>query len=235
MSKKPLKASEKKRLQEQLELKMARKTRKTEEVSPIPPRTIIFCEGTKTEPYYLQAIVDLIKEKCRQYSKQEHIKLDHIIIKGTGRSNTSLFSHAVEKTSSDVAIVWLVYDKDDFPPDQFDNTPEMVKAHNKKSETKYHTAWSNECFELWLLLHYIRLESNINREEYHAKLKEPGRLPGYKKNDKDVYIKTKHLLNIAFKNAETLHKKYKGQGLTPSQMAPCTQMDKLIKWLVGYI
>ena len=235
MRKKPLKISEKKKLQKQLEEKMARKTRKTEEISPIPPRTIIFCEGTKTEPHYLQEIVNLIKEKCRNYSKQERIKLDQIKIKGTRRSSTSLFSYAVDNTDSDIAMVWLVYDKDDFPADQFDNTPAMAKAQTKNGKAEYHTAWSNECFELWLLLHYIPLESNINREEYHVKLKEPGRLPSYKKNHKDVYTKTKHLLNVAFKNAKTLHNKYEGQALTPSKMAPCTQMDKLVRWLIGYI
>ena len=65
MSKKPLKHSEQKAIAE----KMARKHRLSEAIFELPPRTMIFCEGTKTEPNYLTEIADLIYEKYRKYSR----------------------------------------------------------------------------------------------------------------------------------------------------------------------
>ena len=194
MSNKPLKHSEQKKLKE----KMERKKRETENTPQLPPRTIIFCEGTKTEPHYLQEIVSLIKEKHRKHSKQGHIKLEQIELIGTGRSCKSLLEYAVNNVHRDTAMVWLVYDKDNFPESDFDVTPKMAASRTEEDGTEYDTAWSNECFELWLLLHYIYFDSNISRQEYRKKLKESERLPGYKKSDKDVYAKTKHLIEVAF-------------------------------------
>lgn len=48
--------------------------------------------------------------------------------------------------------VWLMYDKDDFPLDDFDNT--QYSALSRKDIRKYKVAWSNECIELWFVLHF---------------------------------------------------------------------------------
>ena len=229
MSMKPQKRGDEKQLAE----KIARKKRRSEYISPLPPRTIIYCEGTKTEPHYLQAIVNLIKEKYRQYAKDERIKLDQITIKGTARSGRSLYEYAIDKTAPDTKKVWLVYDKDDFPAEDFNVTPILVATHNKKSNTEYHAIWSNECFELWLLLHFIPLESNLSRTEYRRKLKENDKLPGYKKSDTNIYDRINDKTSIAIENAKLLNKKH--GNITPSQMSPCTMMFELVDWLRTYL
>ncbi|WP_304969408.1 RloB family protein, partial [Romboutsia ilealis] len=45
-----------------------------------------------------------------------------------------------------------MYDKDDFPLDNFDNT--QYSAEKRKEIRKYRVAWSNECIELWFVLHF---------------------------------------------------------------------------------
>ena len=75
MSNKPLKRGD----QKAIAAKMARKQRKDESISPLPPRTMIFCEGTKTEPHYLREIVCLINERHRGYVRENHIQLDKVV------------------------------------------------------------------------------------------------------------------------------------------------------------
>jgi len=229
MSKKQTKRSDQRTLEE----KFARRKRAFETISPLPPRTMIFCEGTKTEPHYIQAIVDEINQKCRDYAMGNRIKLSgHIQVIGTGRSTTSLLSYAVRNTATGTQEVWLVYDHDDFPSDQFNATPRMADSESKKGGTRYHTAWSNESFELWLLLHFIPLVSNISRDEYINKLVEY--IPGYHKSATDVYSRVKDRVSIAIKNARTLEAFYDSSA-NPSDMAPCTKVHLLVEELLFYL
>ena len=229
MSNKPKKRGD----QKALELKMARKTRITETISLLPPRTMIFCEGTKTEPNYLRELVELINARCRIFAMDNRIKLsDHIEIIGSARSTTSLFSYAVNNTVSGTREVWLVYDHDDFPAEQFNVTPELAKKQSKKSGIHYRVAWSNECFELWLLLHFILLESNISRADYMEKL--VGYIPSYHKSATDIFSRLKDRVGTAIKNAKTIEGKF-DVNATPSEMAPCTQVYRLVEELLRYV
>ena len=212
---------------------MERKQRKTESVSPLPPKTEIFCEGAKTEPHYLREIVNLINKRCSEYAKSQRIKLrDHIKIIGAGRSTTSLMSFAVDNVDRDTSIVWLVYDKDDFPEDQFDIMPTLAEKRSQSGETRYSIAWSNECFELWLLLHFIPLEAQISRDQYIKKLKDDY-VPNYHKSMPDVFDQLRNRVQTAIDHAIKLEEKY---GEIPlSQRNPGTNMHELVKELMEYI
>jgi hypothetical protein len=229
MSKKPLKRGDKKALEE----KMARKQRSTASLSPLPPRSIIFCEGTKTEPHYLQEIVTLINDKYKDYARKNRIELnDNIDVVGTGRSARSLFEYALQNVTTDTAEVWLVYDHDDFPSKQFNETPAMAEAQSKRGSISFNVAWSNECFELWLLLHFIKLEANISRKEYIKKLKTY--IPGYHKSASDIFNQLKDKTDLAITNAKEIERVYE-KGTTPSKMAPCTLVYKLVEDLLSYL
>lgn len=83
--------------------------------------------------------------------------------------------------------VWILFDKDDFPPENFNNA--IYKMHSLSyGQTKFRALWSNQCFELWLLLNFINMQSAINREEYIDKLAVYLH-DKYKKNDKDIFNK----------------------------------------------
>ena len=49
--------------------------------------------------------------------------------------------------------VWIVYDTDDFPADRINKTNESC-INLSTEETQYHAIWSNQCIELWFLLHF---------------------------------------------------------------------------------
>lgn len=87
MSLKPLKAS----TQKKLEAAMQKKRKKIEELHKLPPYTIIFSEGIKTEPFYIQGLTRQVNQKYAQFTSA-----DRITVIGTGRNTQSLLKYARE-------------------------------------------------------------------------------------------------------------------------------------------
>ena len=122
---------------------------------------LIICEGTKTEPNYFMAM-------------REDINMDNknkitIEVIGKGRSTTNLLDIAIKKirTSANyISNVWLVYDKDEFTNESFNETSKMCDKINEQGETEYNAIWSNESIELWFLLHFIKFDTKIGRKFY---------------------------------------------------------------------
>ena len=188
----------------------------------------IVCEGKKTEPNYIKALADEINKKFFNYSQQKRVK-----IFGTGRNTKSLIEFAREKVEEDMPyaeFVWLVYDKDDFPKDNFDNT--QFSAQNRTDKRKYKVAWSNECFELWLLLHFQNMDSDTGREHCVEILKK--HVPHYRKNMKDIYAKLKDKIPDAIKRAKKQYKEY-DKKISPSKMCPATRVFELVEELQKYL
>lgn len=63
------------------------------------------------------------------------------------------------------------YDTDDFPADHINRTAELC-AQNSTDDIQYHAIWSNQCIELWYLLHFGYFHSDIHRQGYWPKLTE---------------------------------------------------------------
>jgi len=76
--------------------------------------------------------------------------------------------------------VWVVFDRDSFPPDDFDNAIAMAEADKIKC------AWSNEAFELWYIIHFEDRKSAMSRDEYQATLTHYLGKP-YRKNAEDMF------------------------------------------------
>jgi hypothetical protein len=131
------------------------------------------------------------------------------------------------------AALKVVFDKDD--NDDFD---EAIALANKNN---LNVAWSNECFELWLLLHYQPLNSAISRDDYSSKLndhfKEKNINNGvYEKNIKEIFDITYPYVDKAINRSERLVKEYKGNKIfSPTKMNPCTNVQDLVKELIKYI
>lgn len=194
----------------------------------LPPYMYIVCEGVKTEPNYIKAMADEINEKFFAFSQQKRI-----IVHGTGRNTRSLLEYAREKVKDEMPyaeIVWIVYDKDDFPYDDFDNT--QFSAEGRKNKKEYKVAWSNECFELWLMLHFEYLNSSIGREKCIKLLKKY--IPHYKKNMKNIYQNVKEKIPTAIKNAKKLYKEY-NKLTPPSKRCPATRMYELVEQLQKFL
>lgn len=74
-------------------------------------------------------------------------------------------------------------------------------------ETTYHAIWSNQCIELWFLLHLSYMQSDLHRTSYWPKLTEILTALGYgeyEKNRTDMYQILFPFMDAAIANAENL-------------------------------
>lgn len=196
-----------------------------------PERHLIVTEGTKTEPAYFGAMKEVINRKYRDRLQVE--------VYGEGVNTVSLFERAKEivrrSTINSYQHVWLVYDTDDFSVERINETKELCDRECSE-EIKFHALWSNQCIELWFLLHFSYMHSDLHRNEYWPKLTECFDSIGageYEKNRADIYEVLLPYMDSAIKNAEQLDRT--NQDKTPAQSAPGTKVFELVKLLRPYL
>lgn len=201
----------------------------------LPERHLFVTEGTKTEPNYLQGIIDLI---CKRYGNSA-VKQFQVIGEGDNTLNLLQKAENYQQNEADeFQHVWILFDQDDFPADSFDNTENRCHALNERlraqgRDTVFHAIWSNQCFELWLLLHYEYLQTDITRKQYRANLsKHIGR--HYQKNDDALFDQLLPYMDAAIKRAKKLMENYSSD-MPPSQQAPATKVYELVEYLRRYM
>lgn len=130
---------------------------------------LIVCEDEKTEPRYFKQFQDKFPERTM-----------YIRTVGTGRDPKGVIEQAIEKREAfkleleyckEIDFVWAVFDTDDADENEtkinrFNDAFKIAKRENIQM------AYSNEAFELWLLLHitYIEESKPLSRSEIYAKL-----------------------------------------------------------------
>ncbi len=173
----------------------------------VKQRFLIVCEGAKTEPNYFRSF---------------RVPGD-IIVKGVGYNPSRLVDSAIEYEREDeYDQVWCVFDRDDWPPQDFNNAIKRAKSK------RFKVAYSNEAFELWYVLHFQFLNTGIPRSDYINRLSQllPTR---YQKNSETIYDKLSDRQETAIKNAENLLKQYDKRN--PAQDNPSTTVHELVKAL----
>lgn len=208
--------------------KIGKKEKKAKKI-PEPASYFIGSEGTKTEVLYFKWIANRLMEKYSGFEGRISVPSFHI--QGLGSSNQRLLEDIEEHLKNDPILyenVWAVFDKDDVPLAYFDN------AINGASSKGWRTAWSNDSFELWYLLHFEFLQSDITREQYKQKLTNYCQRIGmekYEKNDPKVIEALYPLSNIAIRNASKLENIY--EDCDPcSKRSPCTTVHHLVQELI---
>lgn len=195
---------------------------------------LIVCEGEKTEPNYFESLkADLPKgvlTSCR------------IDIEGTGRNTLSLVEESIRlkerlenETSLLIDKIWVVFDRDSFESDNFNEAIELCK----NSGLEIGCAWTNEAFELWYLLHFHYYNTPINRKQYQ-KLIEGNLKPKvgldyrYKKNSTEMYhiLKENGSLELAIKFATKLENEF-AERFDFANHNPCTKVHHLVAELFG--
>lgn len=195
-----------------------------------PEYHLIVTEGTDTEPAYFGAIKEIINKRY-----PEKIYLD---VSGEGDNTIGLFGRAkllAGNNSNVYKHVWIVYDTDDFPADHIDRVLQLC-VENSTEETTFHAVWSNQCIELWFLLHFSFMQSDIHRAEYWPKLTEHLKQISageYMKNRKDMYQILYPYMDYAIGNAKRLNAL--NEGKLPSKAAPGTKVYELIEILKPYL
>jgi hypothetical protein len=184
---------------------------------------LIATEGTQTEPNYFNALKT-------ELEKSNRFNID-ISVQGKGKSTTALVSKVhrqIKYNHQEYDRVWVVFDRDEFP--DFDEAIQQAAEH------KINCAWSNESFELWLLLHFKDVSERTSRKDLCDLLEKAIRNElhktdyDYSKGDAKIYEHvTKHGNEAkAFARAEALRNNFKGSANAPSSQNPCTHVDELV-------
>ena len=197
-----------------------------------PEYHLILSEGECTEPLYFRALQNLISKNLGSLDRgqislitpKKHIPLQNMFLE----ADAYIRAHP----NKPIRHIWLVYDMDDVDPNLFNSTIRKCRKLSSSTERKYHALWSNECIELWFLLHFIPLEANIPREQYSDKLGEHLGHP-YQKEDPTLFESLLPYLDMAKKNAKTLRMRYRGSNY--ATMCPCTTIYELFDKLAPYI
>ena len=161
---------------------------------------LIACEDKISSPNYFKMIIKkLIEDKKITQDSLVIAKHEHVNPKGVLQD---LLNHKKDdKTYKDFEHRWIVIDRDiarvnggGHPKDDF--LTALSEAKSKRVEVAY----SNDCFEIWYLLHFVYRDTAISRDdvikEVIKKLKDKNFATFSKQNKEN--IKTKEITELIF-------------------------------------
>lgn len=182
-------------------------------------RLLIICEDTKSAVLYLK--------KFPFDPKQVQIECV-----GTGKNTDSLMEEAIsrkeaaEKAKAPYEAVWVVFDKDSFALQNFNRAFDLARAH-----PTIKACWSNECFELWYLLHFCLRNTGIGRADIWKEISKLLKQK-YDKASDEVFEKLKPMLEDAVRNAGRLA--FENAQLGEPRRNPSTYVHELIKVILRF-
>lgn len=139
------------------------------------PVTFIVCEGKETEPKYFRHFVR------RNSGRIIHVKTSSYkdIYQLVSRSEQEIGRNTYDPLSGDQ--IWCVCDCDENDNDKIKKAVSAAKKHG------YHLIFSNPCFELWFLLHFVNQTAPLpDCEAVISRLNAQTEINGYRKNQ-DIY------------------------------------------------
>jgi hypothetical protein len=181
-------------------------------------RHLIVCEDSKSGADYLRSF-----EVSADFAE--------VVVEG-GAGNTAgvvkkalEFRQAALDSKQPFAKVWCVFDRDSFPAKDFNRAFDLVSG---KEKGDVNIIWSNECFEIWYLLHFELCTTGIGRKQLRKEISMPNRLgKKYEKGDKSVFDLLKDKTDTAIKNSRKLLDSY-GEDLKPKRANPSTNVHELV-------
>jgi len=124
--------------------------------------------------------------------------------------------------------IYCVFDKDDWSLDRYQAAFDRADRHNDLS-----AIWSNECFELWYLLHFAYRDTAVGRDEIYRLLEEEGRLGrSYEKGDATIYEALLTRQENALRNSKRLLFEARQAGPNaPWRQNPSTNVHEIVEQL----
>lgn len=212
------------------------KRRKCRPSIPIGKAVLMIYCGKRTEPQYFGDALRNIKinKEIESMGITQFVYKEEILpVDPKGMAEKVLSFVKSHDLSFDE--VYVVFDKDDFKDDNFDNAVAMIDNLNgiaKYPDTTFIALWSNQCIELWFVLHFEYLQSKLEREDYFNKLKGLLNLKHkYKKNIGNIYEMvsgSKERLSTAINNASKLLDRCKNES-SYSDKFPATNVVEFFK------
>lgn len=198
----------------------ARNLRRVSYVREVKQTFLIVCEGENTEPDYFNAF---------------RLTSANIKAIGQGINTVGLVQKALRmreeerKKGREYDQCWVVFDKDDFPDNDFNQAITLAQSNGMK------VAYSNQAFEYWFLLHYNLLQGPMHRNQYAEKL---SRLLGVPYSKEAGFASQMFRLltdkqEQAIRNAKAIMHQMKG--IPPAQAESSTTVHLLVEELNKYI
>lgn len=226
-------------------------------------------DDTRTEdklPTFIIFTEDKVSE--RVYFKSFETNKVKVNVIGDQDSNITNVMNAIahckkEGLFDEKLQIWCVFDRD---------CEDALKKREKKDkkfeislwiaeEFKIKVAWSNDCFELWVLLHFEDIDHTqpLLRDTYYQQLTKIMEADAKVCNDFSESIKKKHFYykkdfkkednfkeyilpilqdetrrTTAIERAKELEKYHATRNVVPQEMCPCTMVHHLVKELLQY-
>ena len=216
---------------------------------------LIFCEDMTSECEYFKYFeTDKIKINIFQNQKRN---IENVIKAITHCKNNNIID--LENNVVDGFEIWCVYDRDQFIADPCfeENKTKFNIASTTAESHRINIAWSNDAFELWIILHLtelIDIENFKNRDNYYSFLEDyfkkienkSDRLQkvlahntfSYKKDLKKrnnfIDIVRKEIIpktNIAIERSKKLEQTHRGKS-DLTDWCPCTLVHNLVERLL---
>lgn len=184
---------------------------------------LIFTNGEETEKNYF-----------KKFKKPITIERFEVLTKG-GKDPLTLVKKAkkqikYERMKEKFDEIWVVFDIDDYELESIDEAIELAKNSN------INVAYSNQCIELWFLIHLIDIspKNPVPRENLFEEIHRM-----FENKFDDSYAKTKYVndhlrpyIDVAMKRAIELENYFKDKKFTSvNNMNPSTTVYKLIEKL----
>jgi hypothetical protein len=178
---------------------------------------LIATEDTKSSKYYFEALI-----------KDKGLSGEVMFAKHLGSNPKNVLKAVIEhQTNTQYEKKWIVIDRDDFT--DFKDT---IDEAQKKDIC---VAFSNESYELWVLLHFEFVSSFIKRDDLNHKLNKIFQekfKKRYDKSSKDIYQLIIGYQQIAIKNAQKLKDKHlRDYGKIDIDKNPITTIYQLVECL----
>ena len=192
---------------------------------PPYPRVLIVCEGSETEPNYLEEIRRAYRIPTAHWAilPSEY---------GTGPEKVVAYAEARARRDKSWDEVYCIFDRDDHAHyrEAIRAASELdgkLKTSEPVSTVRFQAIPSVPCFELWFLLHFEEVTREEHRTEVARKLTRW--IPEYQKNLDDMFARTRARLDAAYANAEEERRR----AAATRNDNPSTDVDLLVKRLIA--
>jgi len=166
----------------------AQRKRTIKKTKSISKKVLIACEDTKSSRFYFTRMI-------KDYGLRGQVVFAKHIGTNPMKVLEAIKIHLLKDSNFDEK--WIVIDKDSYSKSEFNGTIASAKALD------INVAYSNESYELWILLHFKDQKAYINRLQLNKELKD---LVDYEKSNEFIYEIIKSKQNEAIKRSKNLIK-----------------------------
>ena len=168
----------------------AQRKRIIKQTKTISKRVLIACEDTKSSRFYFTKMI-------KDYGLRGKVTFAKHLGTNPMKVLEAIKTHLL--TDSNFDEKWIVIDRDSYSKQEFNGAIASAKALNIK------VAYSNEAYELWILLHFKPQSAHIDRTKLNHELKH---IIDYEKNNEFIYEIVKSKQSIAISRSRNLIKHF---------------------------